>query len=82
MVAWVTTTFTSGGAGTLQAFSKVQPITAQVHLMLRLLVSSPAYALATLAAGAKLYEMDMPRPPAGVAIPRFSKKPGQSRLPL
>jgi hypothetical protein len=34
--------------------------------------SSPTYALATLAVvGAKLLDMDMPRPPAGIAIPRF-----------
>jgi Bbp16 len=32
---------------------------------------SPAYAEATLVAGARLYDMDMPRPPAGVAVPRF-----------
>lgn len=32
---------------------------------------SPAYALATLVAGARLYDMDMPRPPAGVVEPRF-----------
>ena len=32
---------------------------------------SPVYAAATLAAGARLYDMDMPRPPAGVAVPRF-----------
>ncbi|TXH51066.1 MAG: hypothetical protein E6Q97_19185 [Desulfurellales bacterium] len=32
---------------------------------------SPAYAEATLVAGARLYDMDMPRPPAGIAIPRF-----------
>lgn len=34
---------------------------------------SPAYALATLVAGARLLDMDMPRPPAGIAIPRFLK---------
>ncbi len=33
--------------------------------------TSPTYALATLALGARLYDMDMPRPPAGVGIPRF-----------
>jgi hypothetical protein len=33
--------------------------------------TSPVYALATLVAGARLMDMDMPRPPAGVAIPRF-----------
>lgn len=32
---------------------------------------SPVYAEATLVAGARLMDMDMPRPPAGVAIPRF-----------
>lgn len=32
---------------------------------------SPAYAVATLVAGARLLDMDMPRPPAGVGIPRF-----------
>lgn len=33
--------------------------------------ASPVYAEATLVAGARLYDMDMPRPPAGVGIPRF-----------
>lgn len=33
--------------------------------------TSPTYALATLAAGARLLDMDFPRPPAGVAMPRF-----------
>jgi hypothetical protein len=32
---------------------------------------SPVYVEATLVAGARLYDMDMPRPPAGIAIPRF-----------
>lgn len=32
---------------------------------------SPVYALATLVQGARLYDMDLPRPPAGVAMPRF-----------
>ena len=32
---------------------------------------SPAVALASLTAGARLYDMDMPRPPAGVGVPRF-----------
>lgn len=34
---------------------------------------SPAYAVATLIVGARLLDMDMPRPPAGIAIPRFLK---------
>ena len=33
--------------------------------------TSPAYALATLVQGARLLDMDMPRPPAGISIPRF-----------
>jgi hypothetical protein len=33
--------------------------------------SSPVYALATLVTGARLFDMDMPRPPDGVAVPRF-----------
>jgi len=32
---------------------------------------SPAVAEASLVAGARLYDMDMPRPPQGVPIPRF-----------
>lgn len=32
---------------------------------------SPAYAVATLIVGARMLDMDMPRPPAGIAIPRF-----------
>lgn len=33
--------------------------------------SSPAVALASLVAGAQLFSIDFPRPPAGIAIPRF-----------
>jgi hypothetical protein len=33
--------------------------------------SSPVYALATLVLGARLFDMDMPRPPDGIAVPRF-----------
>jgi hypothetical protein len=33
--------------------------------------TGPATPLASLGAGARLYDMDMPRPPAGVAVPRF-----------
>lgn len=33
--------------------------------------ASPVYAEAALVAGATLYNMDMPSPPAGVGIPRF-----------
>jgi len=33
--------------------------------------TGPAVALASLGVGARLYDMDMPRPPAGIAVPRF-----------
>lgn len=33
--------------------------------------SSPTYAVTALVTGARLYDMDMPRPPAGVGVPRF-----------
>src|SRR5262245_700154 len=33
--------------------------------------TGPATVLASLTAGARLYDMDMPRPPAGIAVPRF-----------
>lgn len=33
--------------------------------------SSPVYAAAALTAGARLFDIDMPRPPAGVAVPRY-----------
>jgi hypothetical protein len=33
--------------------------------------SSPAIAQASLGIGARLMDMDMPRPPQGIAIPRF-----------
>lgn len=32
---------------------------------------SPAVAEASLVAGARLYDMDMPRPPQGLAVPRY-----------
>lgn len=33
--------------------------------------TTPAYTTAQLVAGARLLDMDVPRPPAGIAIPRF-----------
>lgn len=33
--------------------------------------TSPAIALAALNAGSRLFDMDLPRPPDGIAIPRF-----------
>lgn len=68
----VTTTFTSGGAGTLS-------VTLQgavdngfgAPAAFSSWWASPAYALAALNAGSQLFNMDMPRPPDGIAIPRY-----------
>lgn len=70
LVVWVVTTFASGtslqialqgatdnGSGAPGTFNNWW--------------LSPAVAEAALVAGARLYDMDMPRPPAGIAIPRF-----------
>lgn len=35
--------------------------------------TAPVYTTAQLVQGARLYDMDMPRPPDGIAIPRFLK---------
>ena len=34
---------------------------------------SPAYTVATLVAGERMLDIDFPRPPAGIAVPRFVK---------
>lgn len=72
LLVQVSTTFTSGGAGTLSVALQGAidngsglPATFSTWWL------SPTYALATLVQGARLYDMDMPRPPAGIAIPRF-----------
>lgn len=72
LLVQVGTTFTSGGAGTLSVAIQGAPdngsgapgtfVTWYV---------SPAYALATLTAGGRLLNMDFPRPPDGVVVPRF-----------
>lgn len=68
----VTTTFTSGGAGTLSVAIQGAPDNGSgVPGSYTTWWLSPTYALATLVVGARLYEIDMPRPPAGVGVPRF-----------
>ena len=72
LLVQVSTTFTSGGAGTLQI--NLQGATdngAGAANAFSTWWASPAYALATLVQGARLMDMDMPRPPAGIAVPRF-----------
>lgn len=72
MLVQVTTTFTSGGAGTLQiALQGAIDNGAGAPAAFSTWWTSPTYALATLNAGSRLYDMAMPRPPDGIAIPRF-----------
>jgi hypothetical protein len=71
-VVQVSTTFTSGGAGTLAvALQGAIDNGSGVPSTFVTWWTSPAFALATLNAGSRLFDMDMPRPPDGIAIPRF-----------
>jgi|SRR5882724_1209538 len=72
LLVQVITTVTSGGAPTLQiALQGAVDNGSGAPAAFSSWWSSPLYALATLTAGARLYDMDMPRPPDGIAIPRF-----------
>jgi hypothetical protein len=72
LLVLITTTVTSGGAATLQVGLQGAPDSGTgTEGAFTTWWTSPAYALATLIAGARLFDMDMPRPPAGIAIPRF-----------
>lgn len=75
LLVMVTTAFTSAGAATL-AVNLAGAIDngAGAPAAFSVWWTSPVYALATLAVvGARLLDMDFPRPPAGIAIPRFLK---------
>lgn len=72
MLVQVSTAFTSGGAGTLSVALQGAPDNGSgLPGSYTTWWLSPTYALATLVQGARLYDMDVPRPPAGVGIPRF-----------
>ena len=72
LLVQVTTAFTSNGAGTLQVNLQGSADNGSgAPLSFATWYSTPAYALATLVAGARLMDMDMPRPPDGIPIPRF-----------
>jgi hypothetical protein len=72
LLVQVTATFTSGGAATLQiALQGATDNGSGAPNAYSTWWTSPTYALATLVAGARLLDMDMPRPPAGIAVPRF-----------
>lgn len=72
LLVQVSTAFVSAGGGTLQVHFQGAPDngsglpgTYVTHL------SSAIYAIASLIVGARLFDVDYPRPPAGVAYPRF-----------
>ena len=72
LLVLVTTTFTSGGAGTLSVAIQGAPDAgAGTPGSFTTWWVSPVYALATLKAGGRLLDMDFPRPPDGIAVPRF-----------
>lgn len=72
LLVQVTTTFTSGGAGTLAV--SLQGATdngSGAPGSFNTWWTSPVFALATLNLGSRLMDMDFPRPPDGIAMPRF-----------
>lgn len=72
LLVQVGTTFTAGGGATLTiALQGATDNGSGQANAFSTWWTSPAYALASLVAGARLLDMDMPRPPAGIAIPRF-----------
>jgi hypothetical protein len=70
--AAMTAAFVSAGGGTLQVHFQGAPDDGTGNPGTYVTyVSSPLYAVANLGAGARLLDIDWPRPPAGVVIPRF-----------
>ena len=75
LFVYVATAFTSAGAATVQVtFQGSIDDGAGGIAAWSSWIASPAYALATVAvAGNRLFDIDFPRPPAGIAIPRFCR---------
>lgn len=72
LLVQIGTTFTSGGAGTLSVAIQGAPDNGSgVPGAFTTWWTSPTYALATLNAGSRLLDMDFPRPPDGIAVPRY-----------
>lgn len=72
LLVQVTTTFTSAGAATLSVtLQGAVDNGSGAPAAFSSWWVSPAYALAALNAGSRLMDMDMPRPPDGIAIPRY-----------
>lgn len=74
LLVLVTTTFTSGGAPTLAVSLQGAPDNGSgAPGAYTVMTQSAAFALATLVAGARLLDQDMPRPAPGQPLPRFLK---------
>ena len=72
LLVQVITAFTSGGAGTLAvSLQGAVDNGSGLPAAFSTWYTSPVYALATLSLGGRLMDMDMPRPPDGIAVPRF-----------
>jgi hypothetical protein len=72
LLVLVTAAFTTGGGGTLRVdFQGATDNGSGSPAAFSTYFSSPVYAVANLAAGTRLMDMDVPRPPSGVAMPRF-----------
>lgn len=72
LLVQVITAFTSGGAGTLVVgLAGATDNGAGAPAAFSTYWQSGAIALASLKLGARLFDMDLPRPPQGVAMPRF-----------
>ena len=74
LLVQVSTTFTSGGAATLAVIlAGATDNGSGAPNAFSTWYTSATFALATLKQGERLLDMDFPRPPAGIAIPRFLK---------
>jgi len=72
LLVLVTAAFTTGTGGTLSVSLQGSPDNGSgAPLGFVTYYTSPVYAVASLVVGARLLDMDVPRPPAGVAEPRF-----------
>ena len=72
LLVQVSTLFTSGGAATLSvSLQGAIDNGAGAPAAFSTWYVTPVYTTAQLVAGARLFDADMPRPPQGVAIPRF-----------
>lgn len=67
LYAEVGTTFASGGSATLQVQVQGSSDNSTFYTM----AEGPVIAVASLVSGARPLQIDMPRPPAGVAMPRY-----------